>query len=56
MPRKRGGEGDGDALGRGLQVGEMCESAERPDQALNMKGGEEGLPERRGRSCKVGGG
>lgn len=46
----------GDALGRGLQVGEMCESSERPDGALNMKGGERGLPERRGGSCKAGSG
>lgn len=29
----------GDALGRGLQVGEMCERTESPDGALNMRGG-----------------
>lgn len=29
----------------------MCESAERPDGALNMRGGKG-----RGRSCKAGGG
>lgn len=27
----------GDALGRGLQVGKMCESAERLDGALNIQ-------------------
>lgn len=45
----------GDALGRGLQVGEMYESAESLEGALNTKG-EGGLPERKGRSCLVGGG
>lgn len=42
MPGERRGEGDGgDALGRGLQVGEMCERAERPVGALSMKQREE---------------
>lgn len=45
----------GDVLGRGLQVGEMYKMAERLDAALNIKG-EGGLPERKGRPCKVGGG
>ena len=36
--QRRGEEGEtGDALGRGLQVGEMRESADRPGGALNMK-------------------
>lgn len=44
----------GDALGKGLQVWEMYESAEKLDRALNIKGGEGGLPGRKGRSCRVG--
>lgn len=43
----------GDALGRGLQVGEMYESAESLEGALNTKGGEGGLQELEVVNCDV---
>jgi len=46
----------GDALGRGLRVGEMRESAVRPAGARNMNRGEGAVPERKVRSREVGGG
>lgn len=59
MPEERKGEEreTGDALGRGLQVGEMRECTLRPVRALCMtQEGGGGTPEMGERPCKVGGG
>lgn len=49
MPGTRGGEGDGGCPGqRPSGWGNVCECRKRPDGALNMKRGEEGLPEEEG--------